>query len=345
MKTMTNMKHVFAIALWSSLLLGCSGDEETIIPREEGTALKIESAGISAQAITRADAGYTALASLGDEVGLYLRDDAGKYAVKNNVKYSFVAAGQPWKTDTPLWLGGETAKVCAYYPCHDADPSYDDATALPLDTRLYSHQEDVSYSIEQEVDGTSAHSTLQLKLDRAYSRLALNFKRDAAFPYPGTCNLTKVELINSGIITQASLNIRTGAQTAVSTPGTFVYDKPGSGLDITVPPYTGTSDIVKSDDDTSITVNRNRSILIIPCTLNSKTGSDGKSYSLTVRLTIDGKPMTVDIPATDLPAFKAGTLYTMTISIRGTELTVGNISIQDWTQQPVGGDGGEYVPL
>ena len=61
--------------------------------------------------------------------------------------------------------------------------------------------------------------------------------------------------------------------------------------------------------------------------------------------TIDGKPMTVDIPYADLPAFKVGTLYTMTVSIRGTELTVGGISIQDWTQQPVGGDGSEYVPL
>lgn len=344
MKTMTDMKHLFTIALWSSLLLGCSSDEG-VIPREERAALSIESAGISVQTLTRADVGYTTLASPGDEVGLYLRDDAGKYSVKNNVKYSFVAAGQPWKTSTPIWLGGETAKVCAYYPCHDADPLYNDATVLPLNTQLYAHQEDVSYCTEQEVDGTSAHSTLQLKLDRAYSRLALNFKRDAASPYPGTCNLTKVELINSGIITNASLNIRTGVQTPLSTPGAFVYDKPGAGLDITVPPYTSASDIIKSDDDVAITVNRNRSILMIPCTLNSTTGSNGTNYGLTVRLTIDGKPMTVDIPYADLPEFKAGTLYRMTISIRGTELTVGGISIQDWTQQPVGGDGSEYVPL
>ena len=91
-------------------------------------------------------------------------------------------------------------------------------------------------------------------------------------------------------------------------------------------------------------MNRNRSILMIPCTLNSTT-INGINYGLTVRLTIDGKPMTVDIPYADLPAFKVGTLYTMTVSIRGTELTVGGISIQNWTQQPVGGDGSEYVPL
>lgn len=343
MKTMTNMKQVFAVALWVSLALGCSGDEETIL-HDGKAALEIESAGISAEAVTRAGGGYTPLASSGDEVGLFLRDDAGKYTVQNNVKYSFVAVGQPWQTATPIWLGGETARVCAYYPYHAADPLYENAVELPMHTQLYSHLEDVSYGIEQEVDGTSAHSTLQLKLDRAYSRLALNFKRDAAFLYPGTCNLTKVELINSGIITEASLNIRTGVQTAVRTPGTFAYDKSGAGLDITVPPYTGPGDIIKSDDDETITANRNRSILIIPCTLNSITGSDGTSYGLTVRLTIDGKPMTVNIPAADLPAFKAGTLYTMTISIRGTELAIGGISIQDWTQQPVGGDN-EYVPL
>lgn len=341
---MKDMKQLFAIALWSSLILGCSGDDG-VIPREEGTALNIESAGISAQALTRADAGYTILDSADDEVGLYLRDDAGKYAVKNNVKYSFVSAGQPWKTDTPIWLGGETAKVCAYYPYHGGDQAYDNSTALPLNTQLYSHLEDVSYCKEQEVDGTSAHSTLQLKLDRAYSRLALNFKRDAASPYPGTCRLTKVELINSALITKATLNIRTGVQTPLSTPETFVYDQQGSGLDITIPPYTSTTDVVKSDDDPTITTNRNRSILLIPCTLNSQTGSDGTAYGLTVRLTIDEKPMTVDIPFTHLSAFKAGTLYTMTLSIRGTELTVGGISIQDWTQQPVGGDDNEYVPL
>ena len=67
---MTDMKHWFAIALWSSLLLGCSSDEG-VIPRGERAALSIESAGISAQALTRADAGYTTLASLGDAVGLY----------------------------------------------------------------------------------------------------------------------------------------------------------------------------------------------------------------------------------------------------------------------------------
>lgn len=336
---MTNMKQVFAVALWVSLALGCSGDEETIL-HDGKAALEIESAGISAETVTRAGGGYTPLASTDDEVGLFLRDDAGKYTVQNNVKYSFVEAGQPWHTATPIWLGGETAKVCAYYPHHAADPLYENAVELPMHTQLYSHLEDVSYGIEQEVDGTSAHSTLQLKLDRAYSRLALNFKRDATFPYPGTCNLTKVELINSGIITKASLNIRTGAQTSVETPGTFTYDT-GAGLDITVPPYTGVGDIIKSDDDETITTNRNRSILIIPCTLNSTTGSDGTSYGLTIRLTIDSKTMTVKIPTAALSAFKAGTLYTMTISIRGTELTVGGISIQDWTQQPVGG---EYVP-
>lgn len=340
---MKDMKQLFAIALWSSLILGCSGDDG-VIPREEGTALSIESAGISAQALTRADAGYTTLNSADDEVGLYLRDDAGKYAVKNNVKYSFVSVGQPWKTATPIWLGGETAKVCAYYPYHDADPSYGNSTALPLNTQLYSHLEDVSYCKEQEVDGTSAHSTLQLKLDRAYSRLALNFKRDAASPYPGTCHLTKVELINSAIITKATLNIRDGGQTSINTPGTFVYDYQGSGLDITIPPYKAVTDVVMSDDDPAITKNRNRSILIVPCALNKWTGSDGTEYGLTVRLTIDDKPMTVDIPYAHLSAFKAGTLYTMTLSIRGTELTVGGISIQDWTQQPVGGDT-EYVPL
>lgn len=340
---MKDMKQLFAIALWSSLILGCSGDDG-VIPREEGTALSIESAGISAQALTRADAGYTTLNSADDEVGLYLRDDAGKYAVKNNVKYSFVSVGQPWKTATPIWLGGETAKVCAYYPYHD-DPLYDNSTALPLNTQLYSHLEDVSYATEQEVDGTSAHSTLQLKLDRAYSRLALNFKRDAASPYPGTCRLTKVELINSALITKATLNIRDGVQTSINTPGTFVYDQQGSGLNITIPPYAAITDVIKSDDDPDITTNRNRSILLVPCALNKRTGSDGTEYGLTVRLTIDDKPMTVDIPYAHLSAFKAGTLYTMTLSIRGTELTVGGISIQDWTQQPVGGNDNEYVPL
>lgn len=344
MKTMKDMKHLFTIALWSSLILGCSGDE-SVVPRHEGTLLSIESAGISAQALSRADAGYSPLQTKGDEVGLYLRDDGGKYAVKNNVKYSFVSVGLPWQTATPIWLGGEPAQVCAYYPYHDGDPAYNDATALPLNTRLYSHLEDLSYCKEQQVDGTTANSTLKLKLDRAYSRLALHFKRDAVSLYPGTCRLTKVELINSALITEATLDIRTGTQKSVTIPGKFVYDQ-ASGLDITVPPYTDDKSIVKSDDDPAIQSNRNRSILIIPCTLNSQKDDSGATeYGLTVRLTIDGKPMTVNIPHADLPEFKAGTLYTMTLSIRGTKLAIDGISIQDWTEEPVGGKDNEYVPL
>lgn len=342
---MKDMKHLFTIALWSSLILGCSGDE-SVVPRHEGTLLSIESAGISAQALSRADAGYSPLQTKGDEVGLYLRDDGGKYAVKNNVKYSFVSVGLPWQTATPIWLGGEPAQVCAYYPCHSDDPAYGDATALPLNTQLYSHLEDVSYCKEQQVDGTSTKSTLQLKLDRAYSRLALNFKRDAVSLYPGTCRLTKVELINGALITKATLNIRDGAQTPVITPGTFVYDQASGLVDITVPVYNSDQDIVRSDDDPTIKTNRNRSILIIPCTLNSQTDDgNGTTYGLTVRLTIDGKPMTVNIPHADLPEFKAGTLYTMTLSIRGTKLAIDGISIQDWTEEPVGGKDKEYVPL
>lgn len=342
---MKDMKHLFTIALWSSLILGCSGDE-SVVPRHEGTLLSIESAGISAQALSRADAGYSPLQTKGDEIGLYLRDGNGKYAVKNNVKYSFVSVGQPWQTATPIWLGGEPALVCAYYPYHDTDLAYDNSTSLPLNTQLYSHLEDVSYCKEQEVDGTSTKSTLQLKLDRAYSRLALNFKRDAASLYPGTCHLTKVELINSALITEASLDIRSGTQTPVTIPGTFVYDQASGLVDITVPVYNSDQDIVKSDDDPAIQSNRNRSILIIPCTLNSQVNDGtGTTYGLTVRLTIDEKPMTVNIPYADLPEFKAGTLYTMTLSIRGTKLAIDGISIQDWTEEPVGGNDNEYVPL
>lgn len=345
MKTMKDMKHLFTIALWSSLILGCSGDE-SVVPRHEGTLLSIESAGISAQALSRADVGYSPLQTKGDEIGLYLRDGDGKYAVKNNVKYSFVLAGQPWQTDTPIWLGGEPAQVCAYYPYHSGDPVYANSTALPLNTQLYSHLEDVSYCKEQEVNGTSAKSTLQLKLDRAYSRLALHFKRDAVSLYPGTCRLTKVELINSALITEATLDIRTGTQKSVTIPGTFVYDQASGLVDVTVPVYNSDQDIVRSDDDPTIKTNRNRSILIIPCTLNSQKDDSGATeYGLTVRLTIDGKTMTVNIPHADLSEFKAGTLYTMTLSIRGTELAIDGISIQDWTEEPVGGKDHEYVPL
>lgn len=344
MKTMKDMKHLFTIALWSSLILGCSGDE-SVVPRHEGTLLSIESAGISAQALSRADAGYSPLQTKGDEIGLYLRDEGGKYAVKNNVKYSFVLAGQPWQTDTPIWLGGEPAQVCAYYPYHSSDLVYANSTALPLNTQLYSRLEDLSYCQEQQVDGTSTKSTLQLKLDRAYSRLALHFKRDAVSLYPGTCRLTKVELINSALITEATLDIRTGTQTSGSPSGTFVYDEK-LGLDITVPVYNSDQDIVRSNDDPAIKTNRNRSILIIPCALKSQTDDgNGIAYGLTVRLTIDGKPMTVNIPHADLSEFKAGMLYTMTLSIRGTELAIDGISIQDWTEEPVGGKDNEYVPL
>lgn len=293
-------------ALPALLLAGCTAMEPEApapSPVEATVPLRVLSTALEGDVQTRAT---TALTS--GSIGVFLGTDGG-YTAKNNRKYNY---GNPaWLADggdaNAIYLGSASGKVCAYYP-HFADAQYDNSAAIPLTTQLYALAQDLSYAKNKDVDGTAAKKSVAFVMERAYSQLKFVFKRTN---YPGTCQVTKVEISN--LCTAGSVNITDGTYSAPVNSTSFAYTTAFTLL--------------------AAGATQEFSLLAVPCTL---TGA-----GLTILLTVDGKPMTTKIPIGTLPKLLAGSIHQITLNVSGTGASI-TVSTTDWPTTPT--DNGEYIP-
>lgn len=325
------MKKLLITMTFAALLAGCSGEDSA--PggngEQERSPLTVQSASLNADVQTRA----TTTAVTSGSIGLFL-DNNEKYpdayvAVDNN-QYSY---GTPWTSSDPIYLGGETADVCAYYP-YSADRS--DSKAFALTTQTYSADADLCYSENIAMNGAKATADgagtigckVSFTLKRAYSKVAFEFYRK---DYPGTCEMTHIQLKNC--IASNTLDITSGTYSTNMTAGNMDYD-----VKITVPEDDGkkpTPSITTSDDDADA-----KNLLVIPGDIPG----DGIA-GVTIVLTVDGKTMTTDIPRTTLSKFVAGKVYTFKMSVNGTSTEVEQIDIENWIPEDVTDtDGKPFVP-
>lgn len=325
------MKKLLVTMTFAALLAGCSGEDSA--PggngEQERSPLTVQSASLNADVQTRA----TTTAVTSGSIGLFL-DNNEKYpdayvAVNNNL-YSY---GTPWTSSDPIYLGGETADVCAYYP-YSADRS--DSKAFTLTTQTYSADADLCYSENIEMNGAKATANgagtigckVSFTLKRAYSKVAFEFYRK---DYPGTCEMTHIQLKNC--ITSNTLDITSGTYGTDPTTGNMDYD-----VKITVPEDDGskpTLSFTTSDDNTDA-----KNLLVIPGDIPGS-GDAG----VTIVLTVDGKTMTTDIPRATMGTFVAGKVYTFKMSVNGTSTEVEQIDIENWIPEDVTDtDGKPFVP-
>lgn len=272
----------------------------------------------------------------GDSIGVFLTDDvvrnAGnsrKYSDRNNCKYTKVAGKwTPIDDENTVSLAeGVFANLWAIYPYH-ADKEngldYTDRTAIPLKSRLYSAAKDLCYGKGTGATDADVTSFAQpagskvpvdisfLNMDHAYSWVVFRINRHL---YTKEAKLSKVKVSN--VLTYTTLDITNGTYAGnESTLEPGIAEK----VDGTIP----------ADEGQYVEVG----FLIVPCTLKSNGTILGVAdCGMKVDLTVDGDVYTLGIPRSILPELKAGTKYSIEITVQGAHgivIAPDGVSTIDW---------------
>lgn len=308
------------MALLGGVALSCTQSElGTVRPDSwlPTVALEISSASLpdGALAVTRA----TSQALTSGSIGLFLqgKEAATSYTAINNSKYTYDDAIGIWKPaadDQIIYLGGEEAHICAYYP-HQAS-GYDDKTKLPLTLQEYDAGKELFFAPNQEKNATPAGRKLTLSLTHAYSQIELNITREN---YPTQCIISGITLKNGNLLTSGTINITDGTVTGT------VADYALTNL-----PYTLAADVTYT-----------RNLLVPPSTLTADATDTGKG--LAIVLTVDSKPMTVKIPHSELPTLEKGKKHVISLKIKGTAIETA-VTTTGWDEKTLNG-GTAYEPV
>lgn len=231
------------------------------------------------------------------------------YMPVSNRKYTY---GTPkWTTDKAIYLGGEQANVCAYYPYSATQAT----TVAALTTQQYDEDKDLSYAPYVRVNGgpdktadgnVGRHVTFVLK--RAYSRVKVEFTRKN---YTATGKITEIKW--KKIPLSAKLGITDGAYT-----------------DLTAGEKTLTVDYTLPETD-ALPIKEADELLVAPGKIAEPTAGEKEGLALTI--TIDGKPMTTYIKPSALSELKAGKYYNFKVNVNGTAIDIEKVSLEDWEAQ------------
>ena len=278
-------------------------------------------------------------------LGLFLRGNSvDGYTNKNNLAYSYSSGGGtskwlPVDADNTLYLGKNSANVCAYYPRNagevltaDNSNKYSDPTQIPLTSQAFStNAANLSFDTNREMwggtrndGGKSKGDETTFTLKRAYAKLGFTFTREH---YPSAGNLTKITLSNCN--TENTVDI---------TSGTFATASNIADLSNTVNmtiPKTGSISTVDGNSDKN-------TFLIVPGTIPANAKKEGTGAEVT--LTVDGKDVRVLIPTTILSSWEAGKAYNIKIKLLGTGIELLTVETRDWIGKTINDGGKPFVP-
>lgn len=326
-------QRMMVIMSVGSLFVSCSEGEATEIDREGTQALQVVSARMDSELLTRS----TTLVTSGS-IGLFLRNLPGYdvYTEKSNVQYNY---GTPsWTVNagaTPIYLGGDNANVCAYYPYLAGNND----VSIEMQSRGYDANYDLSYATNVMMNGTSETSDpvagtvgckVSFTMKRAYAMLAFEFVRSN---YPGTCKITAIEI--QKCVQSGSINISNG------NPGNSVLASGTNFIYLTKPAEAITVPLDKSYITGKDVAHLYENCLIVPGDNRKAAGADTGGFL--VVLTVDNHTMTAQVPYSALSKFEAGKIYTVRLLLKGTATEIGTVTIEDWVAGP--STGGPYEPL
>lgn len=310
------------------LLTSCSKEDTPSVSPVEKKELGV-SASISGTANTRSL--INAFAN-NDRIGVFI---TGIGYAQNVVAYTFNGSAtwvSPSDVASKILLSENVATVYGFYPADAVTGTLSNTDANTINISLSAskdfydtNQGDYMYATSttqttgsspptytQQATALNTANSVNLYLHHALTKLT--FVVNKGEHYKGLGTLTELSLsskTSSGIFDG-------GAGTMAVKDGTLVFTG-GKGTSIT---FTGSAVI----NDYSITSSTTPVVygLVAPRTDNT---------NITLTLTIDGKIMSVDLPAAS-PAdrWNVGTDYTYTITVNGTDLVVSSVVILPWTE-------------
>ena len=312
------------ISIATLLLLG--GCTQTDLPpggsvaSNGPTPLQVDNIVLETATATRA-ATTTTLETDGVQIGIFRTKGTNYDAAQNNVPYTYTASGTPgWAPSDatkPVWLLGYPANVCAYYP-YNAATTYNNSAAIPLATALYTLAGDICFDGNRQMTGQSVaenptvNRRTAFAMKRAMAKMQITLKRGT---YPGTCTVSQITLANTNLPKTGTINITSATNTAsTSTKTSFAYSPTSSG------------DVSLNADGTLVDTPE---VLLIPFT---------PSGNVNITLTVDGKDMTLSLPAAAFSAtgnkIQAGKFYKLTLLLNSTALLVSSVTTEDWIDVP-----------
>ena len=309
------------------LLASCSRDDRlpgggADIPADGITALRITAASLQA---SREEPGTRGAASdllTTGSIGVFRSQGTGYAEALNNRQYTYnaTAGWQPQAADQTIFLMANDAGVCAYYPYKS---EYTDKTAFPLAPGKYTgtaddltrhDPADFCYAPPRQMNG--ANPSVWLEMNHAMAMVQIRFRRNDSGNTP--LRLTSVSVSNPKLIETARLDITTGRYTD------FTWASPGDP-DPSVAWTPGTGEPATGIDLPAGAVSEATSALMVPGTL----AAAGTTFSFTV----GGKPMSVKVPASSLPAFVAGKIHSLVFDIKAASVSLAQVNILDWWRE------------
>lgn len=277
-------------------------------------------------------------------LGLFLRGKTEDgYKDKNNLAYSYSSGGGtskwlPVDADNTLYLGKNSANVCAYYPRNAGEvltadnAKYSNPTQIPLTSQVFStNAANLSFDTNREMwggtrndGGKSKGDETTFTLKRAYAKLGFTFTREH---YPSAGNLTKITLSNCN--TENTVDITSGTFAAASKIADL-----SNTVNMTIP-KTGSISTEDGHADKN-------TFLIVPGTIPANTKKADMGAEVT--LTVDGKDVRVLIPTTILDKWEAGKAYNIKIKLLGRGIELETVEIKDWTTKVINNGDKPFVP-
>lgn len=330
------MKGVLYISFLVCILLGCTDSDGLPNWQKDNivrTELEIASAAIvEDNAQTRADVPFTS----GSSIALFCHGQTVEtsYVPMNNKKYTLIEGSAQWTAvseASTIYLGGEKADVCGYYPYKEgvagtADTLYNNRTTIPMDTQDYDPSKELYYVTNQEVDAKNCSVNMRFK--HAYSRLILNIGVEDA--YPANCSINSVALANDSLFRKAVIDITSGT-VGIHPDDTEKQFRGGYNITKDLP-YVLDSSTKKYQAD----------LLMIPTKLLPDPFEPTKGLSVIVN--VSGFPATVTIPITDLSDFESGKKYVVSLRLRGIAIKTVTVTTTDWDEKVLN-EGIDYEPL
>lgn len=290
-------KLFYVTLLGMSILLGSCANDNLQEPESGKKNLNIQAT--IGEITSRAPIASFSNAS---EMGLFitagnLGNDYDGIAAYSNVKAT--VNNNAWSLAIPVYLSNNTAKIYAYYPYSASTTT---GTTVPIET---TSQTDFLYGTHvASVNNTTPNCPITMQ-----HVLALVDFKFAKQNYSGTGKLTKIEIANASgkklLNNKGTINIQTGAITKDATT---------SGDTSRTLDYTLTTTAAATSADP---------FLVIPVSPLTSAGD------LTMTFTVDGKAYVYNLPAAT--EWVSGTKNTYAVTLSGKGLTVGNVTITDWT--------------
>ncbi len=297
---------VFAFA-FAALFISCSQDE--VVNNQSNVKKPLNVSLASVSAVTRGVYDAGGLLETGS-IGVYA---TGAGYASENVQYSYgTSSWAPQNVANTIYLSNETATLFAYGPYNAAFSR----TATSLAAGEYTESRDLC--ITTVTGFTNTNSDVNFTLSHAYSRLSFVITKDAS--YSGTCKIENIAISGPAIFTTAKADFSSAAAVISNqTAGTVQYNPALASM--LAAPVT-------------------KSFLIIPAATTAFTAAT------TLMFTIDGVNLKATLPVASpgastnagIKELVAGSNYIVNIRIKGTQLIINGVQVNQWNSVPVTGD-------